>query len=216
MQRWLLLGLIPAAIWLLGCKTPKGANGHFDGSPFLSENFSKTTELPGDWLALNGQVTVTNHVLQLPAEPLEAHGIMFGPAFADGLRVAAKFRGEKKGRRSPTPTFGVGLNGMRYLLRVDPAKGKLELRRNDAMVHAVGFKWQPNRWTHLVLQVRELPGLQWALEGKAWSEGETAPKDWTLTWKDAGEPLAGRPSVWGTPFSGQPIAVDDVRVWRID
>mgnify|MGYP001276374981 CR=1 FL=1 len=155
------------------------------GFPYLSGDlFNGTAVLADGQVRIDVAACGVNFVdtlfvqglYQIRPEPLEPHGIMFGPAFADGLRVAAKFRGEKKGRRSPTPTFGVGLNGMRYLLRVDPAKGKLELRRNDAMVHAVDFKWQPNRWTHLVLQVRELPGLQWALEGKAWSEGETAPK----------------------------------------
>ena len=170
-------------------------------------------------MVLNGEVTLNstnrNRFLSLPAEPLQPHGVMFGPAFRDGLRVAARFRGKKKGRQSPT--FGLGLNGISgYRLRVNPAQKKLELLRNEVRVHAVDFEWNAEEWTYLMLQVRELPGLQWAVEGKAWIATKKAPENWTLSWKDAGAPLPGRASVWGTPFSGKPIAVDDVQVWRID
>jgi hypothetical protein len=68
----------------------------------------------------------------------------------------------------------------------------------------------------MMLQVRELPGLQWAIEAKVWDETQKMPAAWTLTWKDAEAPLAGRPSAWGTPYSGTPISLDDLQVWRID
>ena len=209
-----------ASIAFLGCVAiPRGLPVDPNATPVLFENFSKAQEAPVSWMVLNGEVTLNvtnrNRFLSLPAGPRQPHGVMFGPAFRDGLRVAARFRAEKKGRQSPT--FGLGLNGISgYRLRVNPAQKKLELLRNEVRVHAVDFEWNAEEWTYLMLQVRALPGLQWAVEGKAWTATQKAPEAWTLKWKDAGAPLPGRASVWGTPYSGKPIAVDDVQVWRID
>ena len=218
MQIRFLLYLAPTLF--LGCvvspsSVPTGPNA----TPILAEGFTKTPEVPASWLILNGEVALSttnrNRFLALPAKPPVAHGVMFGPAMQGGLRVAARFRGEQKGRQSPA--FGVGLNGISgYRLWVNPARRKLELLRNEVRVHEVDYQWVPNQWTHVMLQVRELPGLQWAIEAKAWDQTQRLPKDWMLIWKDAEAPLAGRPSAWGTPYSGMPISLDDLQVWRID
>lgn len=211
--------LLPVVLLGLGCETPVRPIVPGEGyTPILNETFSRLLALPDEFLTLNGEVTITgtpNRFAQLPAEPLEAHGLMFGPAMVDGLRVAARFQGEAKGRQAPS--FGVGLNGISgYRLVVKPAEDKLLLLRNETTVAEAEYQWSPGQWTYLQLQLRPLPGLQWAVEGKAWADTQLEPTDWTLIWKEADKPLAGRPTVWGTPFSGQPIAVDDLRVWRID
>ena len=218
MQIRLLLYL--ASTLFLGCvvspsSVPTGPNA----TPVLAEGFSKTSEVPASWLVLNGEVALSttnrNRFLALPAKPPVAHGVMFGPAMRDGLRVTARFRGEQKGRQSPA--FGVGLNGISgYQLRVNPARRKLELLRNEVRVHEADYQWVAGQWTHMMLQVRELPGLQWAIEAKVWDETQKMPAAWSLTWKDAEAPLAGRPSAWGTPFSGTEIGLDDLQVWQID
>jgi len=211
--------LLPVVLLGLGCETPVRPVSPGDGfTPILNETFSRKQALPDNFLTLNGEVTVTgtpNRFAQLPAEPLEAHGLMFGPAMVDGLRVAARFQGEAKGRQAPS--FGVGLNGISgYRLVVKPAEDKLVLQRNETTVAEAEYQWAPGQWTYLQLQLRPLPGLQWAVEGKAWVDTQLEPAEWSLTWKEADKPFAGRPTVWGTPFSGHPIAVDDLRIWRID
>ena len=218
MQTRLLLCF--ASTSFLGCVViPSSVPADPNATPVLSEDFSKTSEVPQSFLVLNGEVTLAvtnrNRFLALPAKPLATHGVMFGPAMRDGLRVAARFRGEQKGRQSPA--FGVGLNGISgYRLGVNPARRKLELLRNEVRVHEADYQWVPDQWTHVMLQVRELPGLQWAIEAKAWDKTQKLPKDWMLIWKDAEAPLAGRPSAWGTPYSGTAIDLDDLQVWRID
>jgi len=218
MQTRFLLCL--ASTSFLGCMvTPSSVPVDPNATPVLAEGFSKTSEVPPSFLVLNGGVTLAatnrNRFLALPAKPLDTHGVMFGPAMRDGLRVAARFRGEQKGRQSPA--FGVGLNGISgYRLRVNPARRKLELLRNEVRVHEADYQWVPGQWTHMMLQVRELPGLQWAIEAKVWDETQRMPAAWTLTWKDADAPLPGRPSAWGTPYSGTAIGLDDLQVWRID
>jgi len=176
------------------------------------ESFSRATELPADFTALNGKVRIGrsngNRYAELPAKPASSHGLLFGPALSKGLRVEARFLAED-GEKSPT--FAVGLNGLSgYKLQVNPNKQQLELLSNEVIVHSVKFEWLPDQWTHLQLQVRALPGLQWAIEGKAWNEKEEEPTKWTLQWKDTAAPSNGQPSVWGTPYAEKPIALDDV------
>ena len=215
MQRWPFPCLLLAAL-VMGCETPGSMPGGSDGEPpYFTETFEKPSTLPDGWIELNGEVSFTNGVLQLPAEPLEPHGVMFGPAFADGLRVAAKFRAEKNKRQMPT--FSLGLNGVSgYRLRVNPPKKKLELLRNDSVVNAIEFLWEEGAWTHLTLEVKALPGLQWEVKGSVWVDGTIRDEVPTVMWKDADAPLAGRPTVWATPFAGKPVEVDDLRLWRVD
>ena len=215
MQNGILPALPLLAALVVGCESPRSVTGGGEGEPFLAETFAATSELPEGWIELNGEVRFTNSVLQLPAEPLEPHGVMFGPAFADGLRVAAKFRAEKNERQ--LPTFSLGLNGVSgYRLRMNPAKKKLELLRNEVVVQAIDHLWRVGSWTQLTLEVRELPGLQWEVKGSVWEDGAIWDEVPTVTWKDADRPLAGRPSVWATPFAGKPVEVDDLRLWRVD
>ena len=196
--------ILPALLTFIACVTPKHSVFH--------ESFSRAAALPADFTVLNGKVKIGrfngNRYAELPAKPPTSHGLLFGPALSKGLRVEARFLAED-GEKSPT--FAVGLNGLSgYRLQVNPNKQQLELLRNEVIVHTEKFEWLPVQWTHLQLQVRELPGLQWAAEGKAWQEKQAEPKKWTLKWRDTAAPSNGQPSVWGTPHAGKPIALDDV------
>ncbi len=198
------IAILPGLLACIACVTPETSLFH--------ESFSRATELPADFTALNGKVRIGrsngNRYAELPAKPVSSHGLLFGPALSKGLRVEARFLAED-GEKSPT--FAVGLNGLSgYRLQVNPNKQQLELLRNEVIVHTEKFEWVAGQWTHLQLQVHELPGLKWAVEGKAWREKQAEPKKWTLKWKDTAAPSNGQPSVWGTPHAGKPIALDDV------
>ena len=147
----------------------------------------------------------------MQSDSKETVGLLFGPAFSSGLRLEARFLAED-GEKSPT--FAVGLNGLSgYKLRVNPNKQTLELLSNDALVHSVKYEWSAGQWTYLHLQVRELPGRQWSVEGKVWQEKQAKPKKWTLQWIDTAHPDNGQPSAWATPNPGKSIALDDIRLW---
>ena len=200
----LSITILPALLTFIACVTPEYSVFH--------ESFSRATALPADFTVLNGKVRIGrsngNRYAELPAKPPTAHGLLFGPALSNGLRVGARFLTEDAEK---PPTFAVGLNGLSgYKLQVNPNKQQLELLSNEVIVHSAKFEWLPNQWTHLQLQVRALPGLQWAVEGKAWNQKEEEPTRWTLQWKDTAAPSNGQPSVWGTPHAGKPIALDDV------
>lgn len=210
MTRWLILPLF--AIFFAGCKTAVRT----DAQLTLLENADfQTGALPQNWIQLNGTVAVSDGALQLPAEPLDLHGVMFGPALRDHLRVAARFKAAAKGRQFPE--FGLGLNGIGgYRVMVCPGQQTLKLFRNDNAVHEVPHTWVPGDWTHVTLQLQPLPGLKWKVQAKVWHSSQIEPADWQLTWIETAEPLPGRTTLWGQPFAGTPIAVDDLRVWRIE
>src|SRR5438045_1588842 len=69
---------------------------------------------PADVLIMAGSFEVkqdgANKVLELPGEPLDTFGMLFGPSSKDEITATARFYGTKKGRKFPT--FGLSLNGV--------------------------------------------------------------------------------------------------------
>lgn len=180
-------------------------------------DFEKTDvgQVPGEFLVLDGDFAVKesdgNKFLELPGSPLDTFGVLFGSSTNAGVCVGARIYGTKKGRREPV--FGVGLNGVGgYKLKVSPAKNALEIYKGDLSVANVPFNWKSGTWTKFRLQVRPLSGNTWKIEGKAWPETEPEPQGWTISLDEKTPPHDGRPSIWGSPYSGTPIRFDDLMV----
>jgi hypothetical protein len=176
-------------------------------------NFEQTRvgSVPEDFLVLEPGFTVKevdgNKVLELPGAPLDTFGVLFGPNEKENIAVSARIFGEAKGRRYPV--FDVGLNGVGgYKLRVSPGKKQLELYRGDALKKSVPLEWQPNKWTHLKLQLAKSGDKEWKIEGKIW-QGNSEPAAASIDFTDSEAPTPGRAGVSGQPFSGLPILFDD-------
>lgn len=172
---------------------------------------------PEEFLVLEGDFTVKqdgdNKFLELPGAPLDTFGVLFGPTEKEGLAVAAHIFGTGKGRRFPT--FAVGLSGGGgYKLQVSPAKKLVEIYRGDAVKTTVPFEWESGKWTLLKLQVEKLKSGAWKVSGKVWNAGQSEPANPTIVFEDKEEPLSGRASIWGSPYSGTPLRFDDLVVSR--
>lgn len=209
--------ILPLLLAVAACVTPP--TPAVDASTLFQESFDQRQTLPTAFTPVNGGATVVaaegGRHLELPATPKSEHGVLFGPAMAEGFRVGARFR-RAAGELDET-TFAVGLSGLDgYRLRVNPERRQLELSRDTAVVQSVPFQSVLGQWTHLRLQVRALPGLQWAVQGKAWNESQQEPAAWMLEWTDTAKPELGQAAVWGTPLGGEPVAVDDIRLWLIE
>jgi hypothetical protein len=186
--------------------------------PLYENDFSKTEldQVPGDFLVIDGQFAVKqdgdNRFLELPGAPLETFGLLFGTAEKDGLAVSARIFGTGTGRRFPM--FGVSLNGVSgYKLQVAPARKALELWKGERVLTSVPFAWESGQWTYLKLQLRKVKD-GWEALGKAWTHSAPEPDAWTISHVEKEEPSAGRPGIWGSPFSGTPIRYDDLKVTR--
>jgi hypothetical protein len=169
--------------------------------------------LPKEFLALAGEFAVVvdgaEHFLELPGSPLDTFGALFGPSNGDPGSLEARFFGTKQGRKFPT--FGLSLRGAGgYRLQVSPGKGQLEIYKGDEPLVGVSYAWQSGAWTWLRLSfLKKETG--WMLEGRAWSEGSTAPLEPLVRWELAGEGTPGRAALWGSPYSGTPVRFDDIR-----
>ena len=172
-------------------------------------------KVPDDFLVLDGQFAVKeeggNKFLELPGAPLDTFGVLFGPTEKEGTAVSARIFGTGKGRRYPT--FAVGLNGQgtsAYRLQVSPAKKALELFKGDEVKATVPFEWQSGAWARLRLQVRKVKDGQWKVEGKAWTDKE--PPAWLVSFDEREQPVAGKASIWGSPYATTPIRFDDLKL----
>ena len=188
--------------------------------PLYQTNFEKTElgKVPDDFLVLDGAFAVKeqggNKFLELPGAPLDAFGFMFGPSARHGNEVIARMFGTKKGRRYPV--FGVALNGVNgYRLQVAPAKRAIELLKGSTVVAKVPFRWAGGEWLRLALRVQQTSDVEWTISGKVWVDGKAVPANPTITHKETKEPRNGRPSIWGSPYSGTPIRYDDIVVNKI-
>ena len=209
--------ILPLLLAGAACVTPP--TPAMDASTLFRESFDQRQTLPATFTPVNGMATVVTaeggRHLKLPATPKLEHGVLFGPAMAEGVRVGARFRATA-GEQAKA-TFAVGLSGLSgYRLRVNPDRQQLELCRDTAVAQKVPFQSVPGQWTHLRLQLRPLPGLKWAVQGKAWDESQQEPEASTLEWTDTAKPELGQAAVWGTQLGGEPVAVDDIRLWLIE
>ena len=191
-------------------------------APLYSNDFAKMEpgNLPEDqFLALAGEFAVKDvdgdRVVELAGTPLNSYGLLFGPTpDAPTGTVGARIWGATTGRRFPE--FGVGSNDAGgYKLWLMPRQRKVAIRKGDDTLATAPYeKWATGTWTHFRLQVAKVGDAAWVVRGKLWPAGSDEPKDWLITVDEKTEPPAGRASVWGNPYSGQPIRFDDLRVER--
>jgi hypothetical protein len=184
----------------------------------LYQNNFETEEVgkvPADFMVLDGGFTVKkeagNKFLELPGTPLDSFAVQFGPTESSNISVSARIFATGKGRRFPT--FGVGLDGVAgYKLQAAPGKKAIELLKDQKVLATAPYDWKSSEWLNFRLQVRKAGDSAWKIEGKVWPPGANEPLAWMISADEKDEPLAGRPSVFGSPFSGTPIWYDDLRV----
>ena len=168
-----------------------------------------------EFMILNGDFTVADfaghHCLELPGNPLDTFGLLFGPGDSAAADISARIWADSTGKRFPE--FGIGGDDVGgYKLWVLPGQGMAELRKaDDPQVHAP-ITWTPGTWLHLRLRIQPGGPKKWSVNGKLWPDGSAEPADWLLHFEDTEEPSPGKASIWGIPFSGKPIRFDDLTV----
>ena len=185
------------------------------GAPIYHQDFENNTDgsTPDDFLVLGGEFSVQSGALVLPGAPLNKFGAVFGPDNEGDLAISARIRSEQRGRLSPT--FGIGLYGLGgYALNASASRKALELNRGRKTISQAAFEWTPASWTNLKLEVSTQSDTSWRIRGKAWSEQIKEPAGWQIDHESAEAPTQGKASIWGQPYSGQPIQYDDITIDR--
>lgn len=187
------------------------------GEPLYYNDFinADVDKAPSDMMIMAGAFSVKQNdedgkFLELPGEPLDTFGLLFGPGVKDDVSASARFFGTKTGRKYPS--FGVSLNGVGgYRLQVSAAKSALEFFKGDEPKLTVPFTWTPGTWTTLLITVRK-NGAGWTVEGKAWPSGTPEPDKPLISIEESTAPTSGRAGIWGSPYSGTPIRFSDLLV----
>jgi hypothetical protein len=205
----IILGL--AVFGLTSCSATAGESVLYENN-FEKEEVGK---VPADFMVLDGGFAVKeesgNKFLELPGAPLDSFAVQFGPTESSNICVSARIFATAKGRRFPT--FGVGLDGVAgYKLQAAPGKKLIELLKDQKVLASASYDWKSGEWLNFRLQVLGTGDSGWKIEGKVWSHANPEPSAWMITADEKEEPLSGRPSVFGSPFSGTPIWFDDLRV----
>jgi len=186
--------------------------------PLYKNDFesAEVGKAPAEVMVMAGSFTVQQDkdgkYLELPGEPLDTFGLLFGPAVKEDVSATARFFGTKKGRKMPS--FGISLNGAGgYRLQVSAAKGQLEFFKGveSEAVTGVPYTWTTDTWTNLKITVRK-DGDKWVIEGRAWAAGSPEPEKPLITLDEPKAPSNGKAGIWGSPFSGTPIKFDDLLV----
>ena len=203
---------IITAVVALTCSAQTRANEMLFETDFES---AQADSVPEELMVLAGQFSVResgeNRVLELPGNPPEDFGALFGPVESDGIAVRARIHSESTKRLAPR--FGVGLCGVAgFRLLVAPGQNGLQLLKDQQVLVSAPFDWKSGTWIWLHLQVRKISEGKWIIEGRAWADGTPEPKDWSISFEVSEAPPAGKASIWGAPYSGKPILFDDLTV----
>jgi len=175
--------------------------------------------LPAGATAVGGKWSVDAAAGGLCAEPeplLDAW-LEFGPEIREkGATIVASGRAPGGGRLKSR--IGVGLYGKNgFQLRLAPSRQEVELVRRGAVLLRKAHAIDPESLQHLELSVRG-ERQHWIVSGRAWSgDGERPAKalfEYKIFAVELQFPLAGRPVLFATPFSGEPVAFASARVVR--
>ncbi|MCB1226836.1 MAG: hypothetical protein KDK99_13555 [Verrucomicrobiales bacterium] len=153
-------------------------------------------------------------VLEIEPEPIVDANAQVGASAKGSARIRARIWAAKRARSYPRIGLGVhGISGYRLLLNAP--RRQVELVKNDEVVATADFQWTTETWTWLELSARPgaAEGDPWIIEGRAWTEGAPMPEKALIDHRDdSGMKGSGKCSIWGTPYSEQPIRFDDIEV----
>jgi outer membrane protein assembly factor BamB len=115
----------------------------------------------------------------------------------------------------------IGIVGQRYELVLFGNHQRLELQPWQPEIERtvkVDYKWNPNAWYTLKLEVQSLGGGRVRARGKVWPKGEAEPGAWTIERIDPIGSLKGAPGLYADAPSqaggGSELYYDNIRVYR--
>ncbi|NLT72408.1 MAG: hypothetical protein GXX91_17175 [Verrucomicrobiaceae bacterium] len=170
-----------------------------------------STPLSGTWT-----VHAASDTLRVAPEPILDNWLAFGPEIREkSATILAS--GRALGRGSLQSRFGAGLYGKNgFQLRFVPATRRIELVRRGVVLLHRPFPLAPEEHGHLELSVRPERN-HWIVTGRAWREKEKRPRDTAFKYKifavELLFPLAGRSTLFATPYSGEPVTFTAATVY---
>jgi outer membrane protein assembly factor BamB len=140
-----------------------------------------------------------------------------GPAEFSNYTIQADVRGLDKRRQMGD----VGIVAQRYELVLFGNHQRLELQPWQPEVQRTmkaEYKWNPDTWYTMKLEVQSLGGGKVRARGKVWPRGEAEPASWAIERVDPIGSLKGAPGLYADapsqPGGGSELYYDNIRVFR--
>ncbi len=172
-------------------------------------------EVPKEVFIVDGTIKIAardgNKAIMVDPNPITDASAQLALSAAGNASIEARVLALKRGRS--TPRFGISVHGTSgHRLIVNPAKKLLELVKNDQTLASVPYTWAADAWVKLKLEAKKGAGDAWTLTGKAWAADAAEPAEPQLTHSDKGLKGQGKCALWATPFSGEPVYFDDIKI----
>jgi outer membrane protein assembly factor BamB len=187
---------------------------------------------PAHWVNATGKFTVRavdgNRVLVKLAENPFAFAKrtrpFFGPTDLSNYTIEADVRSQEKRRQ----IADVGVVAQRYELVLFGNHQRLELQPwqpETQRTVRVDYKWKPDTWYVMKLEVQTLGKGQVRARGKVWPKGEPEPAKWIIERIDPIGSVKGSPGIYADAMNSQPknpdgsgggseIYYDNIKVYR--
>lgn len=152
-----------------------------------------------------------NKAIVIDPNPITDASAQLAISASGSASIEAKILAIKRGRS--TPRFGVSVHGMSgHRLIVNPAKKTLELIKNDQTLATVPFAWTSEVWVKVKLEAKKSADDTWLITGKAWPADAAEPAEALIKHEEKTLKGQGKCAIWATPFSGEPVFFDDIRL----
>lgn len=142
----------------------------------------------------------------------------FGPPDLNNYTVEADVRSMERRRQMGD----VGIVAQRYELVLFGNHQRLELQpwqpETERTVR-VDYKWKPDTWYTMKLEVQSLDGAKIRARGKVWARGEAEPAAWAIERIDPIGSRKGSPGIYAdamnsAPQGGSEMFYDNIKVYR--
>lgn len=172
-------------------------------------------EPPKEVFVVDGTIKIAAHegnkAIVIDPNPITDASAQLGSSAAGSAVIEAKILATKRGRS--TPRFGVSVHGLSgHRLLVNPAKKALELVKNDQTLATVPHTWSSGAWLKLKLEAKKGAGDAWIITGKVWPADAAEPAEPLIKHEDKALKGQGKCAIWATPFSGEPVFFDDIKI----
>lgn len=141
----------------------------------------------------------------------------FGPTDLSDYTIQADVRGLDKRRQMGD----IGIVAQRYELVLFGNHQRLELQPWQPEVQRtvkVDYKWNPNAWYTMKLEVQSMGGGKVRARGKVWPKGETEPAAWSIERVDPIGSLKGAAGLYADAPSqaggGSELYYDNIKVFK--
>lgn len=172
-------------------------------------------EPPKEVFIVDGTIKIAardgNKAIVIDPNPITDASAQLAVSASGNASIEARILAIKRGRS--TPRFGVSVHGMSgHRLIVNPAKKSLDLIKGVETLASVPFEWTSEVWVKVKLEAKKAEGDAWAITGKAWPADAAEPAEPLIKHEDKNLKGQGKCAIWATPFSGEPVFFDDIKI----